>query len=214
MKPKKPLVIFVDDSKDELDLFRQVFEHEYNLVLAQSAQEAIQKLGGYNPDLILLDVYIPEEGQDRPVPPELAKVTLELPPDRGELRQAYNNLVLAQQRFKALQEARAHGLTGGLKLARVFAEKYRNVPLIGYSRKSSPLECLVYLATIPTAVDFVQKPNDPLGWGETRDLTQNESKRLHALFDSYIRVDPRQFGYRGRAAGELLECIGLLRLRA
>lgn len=206
----KPLVVFVDDSSEEIRLFEEVLGSHYNLVLGQSADEALGKLATASPGLILLDVYIPEEGKDREVPGELAEVKLELPPDQGDLRQAYNNLIFAQQRFAALQEARAHGLLGGLKLARTFAEKFPSVPLIGYSRKSSPLECLIYLATIPTAVDFVQKPNDPQGWQETCELTKLQSARLRMRFDTYLGVRRLSFEHRRAAADCLLREIELL----
>ena len=200
----KPVVVFVDDSQDELDLFKLVFQDAYFLVLERNAKSALSALAFGKPNLILLDVYLPVHGRDRKVPKKVAEQELKFPPDQGELREAYNNLVRAQKRFETLQSARAHGLAGGLKLARTFAKEYPGTPLIGYSRKSNPIECLDYLASIPTAVDFVQKPNDPRGWQETCELTARESKRLQKLFDSYIGASSAKNEHLRYAAREIL----------
>ena len=207
----KPKVVFVDDSKAELDLFEEVFGQDFDLVLGQSAEEALEKLSGTTPDLILLDVYIPVDGKDRAVPEDVAKAILELPPDKGELKEAYNNMLEATKRFQELQQVRAHGVQGGLKLARTFVEELPHTPLIGYSRKSSPLECLAYLATIRTAVDFVQKPNDPRGWNETRELTKQEYPRLRDLFLDSIRY---RRGDKGSPATILLGAVDFLAYQA
>ncbi len=207
----KPKVVFVDDSKAELDLFEEVFGQDFDLVLGQSAEEALEKLAAGEPDQILVDVYMSIDGKDRPVPEDVAKAVLELPPDKGELKEAYNNMILAEERFRQLQRIRAHGFQGGVENAKILSTAYPHTPLIGYSRKSSPLECLAYLATIRTAVDFVQKPNDPRGWDKTRELTKKEYPRLRDLFLDSIRYRRRD---KGSPATILLGAVDFLAYQA
>ena len=53
-------ILVVDDNKDNVELMKQILEDEYMLHTALSGQECIDKAIAQRPDLILLDVNMPE----------------------------------------------------------------------------------------------------------------------------------------------------------
>jgi len=53
-------ILLVDDDPRNLQLLRQILKDEYALLYAKSGAEAITNAMKYNPDLILLDVMMPE----------------------------------------------------------------------------------------------------------------------------------------------------------
>lgn len=54
-------VLVVDDDKYILPLIQEILEMEgYNIILASSGQEAIDRFINYHPDLILLDLMLPD----------------------------------------------------------------------------------------------------------------------------------------------------------
>jgi len=60
MEKTKPLVLIVDDSRKNIDLLALRLKKEYQLGLAQNGQEALDYAEKQLPDLILLDVMMPE----------------------------------------------------------------------------------------------------------------------------------------------------------
>ena len=58
---KADCILVVDDSSDNLYLMQFILEsHGYNVNLADSGQEALDKIKGCQPDLILLDLMMPQ----------------------------------------------------------------------------------------------------------------------------------------------------------
>lgn len=56
----RPLVLVVEDNPVNLELVEAVLEREgYEVVSAVSAEEAVQRLQGLRPDLVLLDIQLP-----------------------------------------------------------------------------------------------------------------------------------------------------------
>ena len=75
MKAKDITILLVDDEPDILDIISYNLKAEgYKVKTASSGREGVEKAKKYHPDLILLDVMMPEmdgiEGQD------LQKITL------------------------------------------------------------------------------------------------------------------------------------------
>lgn len=56
----KMKVLIVDDNKDNIELIYQILEDEFQLITASSGKECIKKTIEESPDLILLDVNMPE----------------------------------------------------------------------------------------------------------------------------------------------------------
>lgn len=60
-RAKQPTILAVDDIEDNLDLIRDVLEHEpWNVVTASDAREAWEILKQLSPDLALLDIQMPD----------------------------------------------------------------------------------------------------------------------------------------------------------
>ncbi len=58
-------ILAVDDEAVNLKMIRQILKEEYKLVFAKNGQEALIAAGKHTPDLILLDVMMPEmDGYD------------------------------------------------------------------------------------------------------------------------------------------------------
>lgn len=58
---KEECILVVDDSVDNLYLMQFILESEgYTVGLADSGREALQKVKGYQPDLILVDLMMPQ----------------------------------------------------------------------------------------------------------------------------------------------------------
>ena len=55
----KPTVMIVDDSRDNLLLLDMMLERDYNIVQASSGEECLELLTGQLPDILLLDVNMP-----------------------------------------------------------------------------------------------------------------------------------------------------------
>ena len=61
-RPDRPLLMVVDDQLSNLQLLSDIFRHDYELCLKQSGREALAACQLRLPDLILLDVMMPEMG--------------------------------------------------------------------------------------------------------------------------------------------------------
>ena len=55
----KSKILIVDDEHGIVDMIRRYFQSQYDILIAYSGQEALQKAGN-NPDLILLDINMPD----------------------------------------------------------------------------------------------------------------------------------------------------------
>lgn len=58
--PRQPLVLVVDDTPENLDLIRAILAQEYRIRVARDGVTALRLAGRHRPDLILLDVMMPE----------------------------------------------------------------------------------------------------------------------------------------------------------
>lgn len=56
----KPTILYVDDEKANLRGFKSVFRRDYNILLAESGEEALQILEDNNCDLIITDQRMPK----------------------------------------------------------------------------------------------------------------------------------------------------------
>ena len=59
MDTRKPKLLVVDDTPDNLFLMQALLEEDYDVVTAESGSEALEHVAGMAPDLILLDVMMP-----------------------------------------------------------------------------------------------------------------------------------------------------------
>ncbi len=62
MLPERPTLLIVDDHRSNLLLLHAIFKADYNVCLANSGREALAFCQERQPDLILLDVLMPEMG--------------------------------------------------------------------------------------------------------------------------------------------------------
>jgi len=61
MTDARKKILAVDDDQDDLKMITMILEPEgYEVVTAENGNEALQKVESENPDLILLDVMMPE----------------------------------------------------------------------------------------------------------------------------------------------------------
>ncbi len=59
----KTTVLLVDDEPDTRQMYKDLLESEgYEVSLASSGEEALQRINGYRPDVIVMDIMLP--GQD------------------------------------------------------------------------------------------------------------------------------------------------------
>ena len=56
---KRAKILIIDDDPDFLEVTRLVLETKYDVVMALSGGEGLQKASNENPDLILLDIIMP-----------------------------------------------------------------------------------------------------------------------------------------------------------
>ena len=60
MQPNKPVVLVVDDDPVNLDILVQTLEQDYFLIIAKNGKRALDLAFSHHPDLILLDISMPE----------------------------------------------------------------------------------------------------------------------------------------------------------
>ena len=60
MQPNKPVVLVVDDDPVNLDILVQTLEQDYFLIIAKNGKRAMDLAFSHHPDLILLDILMPE----------------------------------------------------------------------------------------------------------------------------------------------------------
>ena len=60
MDSEKQKILIADDEEINLQLLTNIFEDEHELILAKSGREVIEKAKESDPDLILLDVKMPD----------------------------------------------------------------------------------------------------------------------------------------------------------
>jgi putative two-component system response regulator len=60
METAFPRLLFVDDSRSQLELYRQQMEHRYHVTTAATYEEAMAALSSAPPDLIVLDLVMPQ----------------------------------------------------------------------------------------------------------------------------------------------------------
>jgi CheY-like chemotaxis protein len=56
MDPKRKIVLLVDDDIDVIEQLKMAVEKEYNVMIAGSGEDALEKLAETKPDCIVLDV--------------------------------------------------------------------------------------------------------------------------------------------------------------
>jgi diguanylate cyclase (GGDEF)-like protein len=62
MLPDQPMLLIVDDKSSNIQLLYEIFKDDYEVCMAISGQEALAFCQGRQPDLILLDIVMPEMG--------------------------------------------------------------------------------------------------------------------------------------------------------
>ena len=60
MQSNKPVVLVVDDDPVNLDILVQTLEQDYFLIIAKNGKRALELARSHQPDLILLDILMPE----------------------------------------------------------------------------------------------------------------------------------------------------------
>jgi putative two-component system response regulator len=60
MKPSRPLVLIVDDNATNIDLLVSALKAEHRLGIAKSGAKALEYAAKHKPDLVLLDIMMPE----------------------------------------------------------------------------------------------------------------------------------------------------------
>lgn len=60
MKERKPKVLVVDDEKMNIDLLETILKPQYDVISACNGKEALEKVNQFHPDIILLDIIMPE----------------------------------------------------------------------------------------------------------------------------------------------------------
>ncbi len=56
----KGRVMLIDDSSTNIKILRKILKDDYTLEVAQNGKEALEKFNAFKPDLILLDIIMPE----------------------------------------------------------------------------------------------------------------------------------------------------------
>jgi len=60
MRDEKPRIMIVDDDKVVCNVTKKVLEkNKYTVEIAHSGDEGLEKIGEFNPDIILLDIMMP-----------------------------------------------------------------------------------------------------------------------------------------------------------
>ena len=60
MNASRPLVLVVDDNATNIDLLVNTLKEKYRLGIAKNGENALQYAAKYHPNLILLDIMMPE----------------------------------------------------------------------------------------------------------------------------------------------------------
>lgn len=60
MEPYTPTLLIVDDENANIALLTRIFQHDYHVVVAKSGQEALERVESESPDVVLLDVMLPD----------------------------------------------------------------------------------------------------------------------------------------------------------
>ena len=99
-------VCFIDDDADfEIALFHEVFGREFDVLSGTGLTDVVYQINsrkGWKPDLFVLDMYFPLGAPDHDAIEKLAASRLELPPDGGQLREAFENYLAAMGRFRSV----------------------------------------------------------------------------------------------------------------
>ncbi len=53
-------ILIVDDEPNNLQILRQILNADYSLIFAKNGKEALDAVAKHQPDLVLLDVMMPE----------------------------------------------------------------------------------------------------------------------------------------------------------
>src|ERR1039457_2258044 len=61
-QPDKPMLLIVDDQSSNLQLLYEIFKDDYEVCMAMGGQETLAFCQRRQPDLILLDIVMPEMG--------------------------------------------------------------------------------------------------------------------------------------------------------
>ncbi len=60
MSASRPLILIVDDNATNIDLLVRTLKTDYSLGIAKNGTKALEYAGKYHPDLVLLDIMMPE----------------------------------------------------------------------------------------------------------------------------------------------------------
>jgi len=176
-------VCFIDDDdRFEIPLFRKVFGGDFDLITATTwgrCRQQIRQRDTFDPQLFILDMHLPYRRPDNGKVKRLARKPLQLRGDQGQLRQAFINHTLADDRLRELIRAHGQGFQGGLRLMRTIKASYPQVPVVFYTRKATLAEAILAIAA--GAADVVRKPTAPTD-RQTRLLAARRRPRLLRLF--------------------------------
>lgn len=59
-KSQKPFLLIVDDNPTNLDVLIEILQHSYEISIMKSGKKALSFIRNSSPDLILLDIHMPE----------------------------------------------------------------------------------------------------------------------------------------------------------
>lgn len=95
---QRPKILAVDDENDILLILRTSLRDEYEVITASNGAEALQKVAEDKPDLVLLDMMMPEmdgievleELRERPASATLPVIFLTGVSDKAKIKEALN----------------------------------------------------------------------------------------------------------------------------
>lgn len=181
MAKKRPAICFIDDEVQEIKRFNNILGNEFIIGSGTALTEAINNLKEKKkkkPDLFVLDLYFPERATN----------THE---ELEELQNAREDFLNCKFKYRSLLSSFGLSTQGGFKLANQIKKKYKNIPIIYFTRKGT-LEDSVN-AYEQGAIKVLKKP-DP----------NKEDFRGRALSEAYDEAFRAQ---KGKIVHEIKDSI-------
>ncbi|MEM2924342.1 MAG: response regulator [Methanocellales archaeon] len=204
-------VMIVDDEKDVVNLFEEMLSDNYQVIKAYSGKECLEKLKLHKPDLILLDILMPEmdgwqvldkikqDGEFKDIPvimltavkPDFSILQKGIenyivkPVSRSDLLNTINNFFQAKEKM-AQFEARALAIGVARNLIEEYKEKARRLDVI---EKLSTLLKQIFTQKAMESKESTQNLMKSLD--RAIDLQREEVHRLQVEIEKYFK-DPSE----------------------